>query len=481
MREPQNRSTGHRRRRTLALIAVSGAVLVAAAGPAVADGGDETDYLDINAPWEVVLPMADADTGAAVPRTVQLGVGHDNPDNNVTGGRITVDAGDIADVATVTWPAACTPDSVTPLVATCDFGAVGTWPYTDVAALTLRAKAGAPEGGSGYLHVSADADSDFGQLTTEPMDVSVTVGSGPDLSLNQLPRLKGVSPGTDVDQALRLSNLGNQTVDRTLLTFFASHGLDFVHRYANCSYAEDDQAANPTGTTAVCVVDQPAAPGMTYDLSAAAAVHAGSAALYERFDYSAQPYTDEAYEQALNGKEFSPGSGGELTLAPVTAARMSAAEEPAPDLDQGDNYRATTIQAVNTADLVAEGARVTGLPGDTVTTTVSVRNDGPAWVSSLFAGEPVALVDVTLPEGTTAVGAPGNCQGGGRTFRCHTPIYLWEKDSSAFTFSVRIDSLVPANAPGSISVVNDHDEPPVTDFDPDLTNNTAPITVAATG
>ncbi|MFJ4849279.1 MULTISPECIES: hypothetical protein [unclassified Streptomyces] len=479
MREPRNPFRTSRRRGWLALAAVSGVVLAATAVPAHADATEPTDYLTIAAPWDLQLPAADAESGTAIPRTLTLGVGHGNADNNVTGGRLTVDASGLADVAAVTWPAACVPDGTAELTASCDFGAIGAGPSTTVASLDLHARTGAAAGASGLVHISASADTDFGPLDAEPMDVTVTIGSGPDLSLNQLPRLKGVAPDTDIPQQLRLGNLGNQTVDRTLLTFFASHGLDFTNRYANCAYAADDDTANPTGTSVVCVVDEPARPGRTYDLSGAAAVHTRTAALYERFDYSAQPYTDEAYQQALTGKDFVPGSGDRLTLEPEAARRATGGADLDPDLDPGDNYRVTTIQAANTADLKAVGAEVTGQPGDTVTTTVAVENDGPAWVASLLAGEPAALVDVTLPEGTTALTAPANCQGGGRSFHCRTPIFLWEHHRSDFTFTVRIDSLAPANAPGSVSIVNSHYEPPVRDFDPDLSDNTAPITAGA--
>ncbi|MFE5090748.1 hypothetical protein ACFRCI_10170 [Streptomyces sp. NPDC056638] len=74
----------------------------------------------------------------------------------------------------------------------------------------------------------------------------------------------------------------NRTADRTLLTLFASHGLAFSQRFGNCAYLDADPVTNQSGTTAVCVLDEPVVPGQVYDLAAAGAVRATSAALYER-------------------------------------------------------------------------------------------------------------------------------------------------------------------------------------------------------
>lgn len=82
---------------------MSGVVLAAAAGPALAADTDPTDHLDIAAPWDLQLPAASAESGTSVPRTLQLGIGHDNADNNVTSGRLSVDASGLADVAVVSW------------------------------------------------------------------------------------------------------------------------------------------------------------------------------------------------------------------------------------------------------------------------------------------------------------------------------------------------------------------------------------------
>ncbi|MFD0508702.1 hypothetical protein ACFQ0G_49565 [Streptomyces chiangmaiensis] len=350
-----------RRRRWLALVAVPGAAALIAGGTGSAGADEQTDSLFIASPYELPLPVADSESGTAIQRPFEVQLQHYNADNIVTGGYLTVDASGLADVAEVTWPDTCTPDSLAPLTALCDFGEIAvSWSYTSVAEIRLRAKADAAVGASGTLRMSAIADSSFGQLNAAMAEVPVRIGDGPDLSLNQVPYLDGIAPGTDVDQPVRLSNFGNQPVDRALLTFFVSHGLALKNRYGNCQYDDVDRVGNPTIAIVVCVIDQPVVPGTTYDLSGAAAVRATSAALYERFDYAVQPYSDEAYQQALRFGEFVPGSGADLTLEPVAAPLTATAL--AADLDEEDNYRTTLINVANTADLIALGDEVRGSP-----------------------------------------------------------------------------------------------------------------------
>ncbi|MGW6144610.1 hypothetical protein [Streptomyces sp. NPDC055140] len=468
---------GRRRRRHASLALIAGAVLaLGSVAPASADE-QETDALWIAAPYDLVLPTADAQ-GNAVGNTVDVKLGHDNTHNTITGGTLTVDATELANVADVTWPSDCVP-AADALTATCDFGSLNTGPYETVAEIGLRAKSGAPADATGTLHLTADADSSFGPLTGYPADTQISLGDGPDLGVNQLPYRTGVQPGTDLAQPIRLTNHGNRTADRTLLTLFASHGLDLEQRFGNCTYLDADATTNQSGTTAVCVLDQPVEPGQEYDLSAAGAVRATDAALYERFDYSVDPYSDEAYQQAISGRPFVQGTGDDLVPAAVPAARaLSAAAEP--DLNTGDNYRSTQITATNKADLIALASDITSAaPGDTVKARVGVKNRGPAWVASLGAGASVATLDVRFPEGTTVTAAPAGCdQAGPNRYTCRTPILLWEKARSTFDFTLRVDSVVPGGATGSVATRNDDPELRISAFDPQLANNTAEFTLS---
>ncbi|WP_338698638.1 hypothetical protein V2W30_20915 [Streptomyces sp. Q6] len=445
-------------------------------GPAVADDPVANDALWISAPYDLVLPGADSD-GHTATQSVDVQISHDNTDNSVSGGTLTVDAGELAGIAAVTWPANCTEDAASALRATCSFGTLDGSPWITAATLGVHAEAGAPADASASLHYSATADSAFGPLDAYPTDTRITVANGPDLGLSELPFNTKVAVDSDVAQPVRLTNSGNRTADRTILTLFASHGLNLAHRYGNCTYLEADQVSNSTGTTAVCVLDQAVAPGQTYDLSPATAVRTTAAALYERFDYQVTPYTDEAYEQALAGRPFVQGTGDAFVPAPVASLRAASGTD---DLNLADNYRIATYTAANTADLKAIGKSVSGVAvGDTVTARVGVRNKGPAWVASLGAGASVATIDVTLPVGTTVTKKPEMCdEADGRHYVCRTPILLWENARTVFDFKLRVDSVSAAGATGTVATRNEDPELRISAFDPNLRNNSTTFTIS---
>ncbi|WP_353943399.1 hypothetical protein ABII15_18300 [Streptomyces sp. HUAS MG91] len=460
---------------TFTALAAAALLTAAAAAPAAADEPAETDALWISAPYDLVLPGADTD-GNATAQSVDVRLSHDNTNNSVSGGTLTVDASELAGIADVTWPTNCTEDVASSLRATCAFGSLDGAPWITAATLGIRAEADAPADASAYLHYSASADSTFGPLDAYPTDTHLTVANGPDLGLNQLPFSAKVDINSDVAQPVRLTNSGNRTADRTILTLFASHGLDLAHRYGNCTYLEGDRVSNPMGTTAVCVLDQAVAPGQTYDLSPATAVRTTGAALYERFDYQVAAYTDEAYQQAIEGRPFVQGSGADFVPAPVAALRSADTD----DLNPEDNYRMRTLTAANTADLRATATNITGAAvGTTVTARIGVLNRGPAWVASLGAGASVATVDVTLPAGTTVTKKPAMCdEAGGSHYVCRTPILQWEKDRTVFPFKLRIDSADALGATGTAATRNNDPELSISAFDPNLKNNSTTFTIS---
>ncbi|MCC0575254.1 hypothetical protein [Streptomyces californicus] len=138
------------------------------------------------------------------------------------------------------------------------------------------------------------------------------------------------------------------------------------------------------------------------------------------------------------------------------------------------------MKTVNQADYRLTASTVSGAAGGTVPVTVTVHNAGPAWVASFSAGEPAATVDIDIPVGTSVASAPDTCWSQSETrYRCNTPIYLTESGKPAahtFPFGLHIDEVIP-NATGRAVLYNDAYEPPVRTFDPDLTNNTATLTV----
>ncbi|KOG28753.1 hypothetical protein ADK34_13695 [Streptomyces viridochromogenes] len=470
-----------RRTRRLALVpvlAVSGVLSLGAAGSASAVSDQLWTYSD---PYELVLPGAYED-GTVPERTVALKVSHDNPENVVGAGRITVDASGLGAFAKVTWPANCATETVD--TAVCEVPELaGAEPVT-AAVLKVGALPGVPDGAEGVLRYTAVA----GDLTSYPGETRVVLGNGADLALSQAPRQEGVAPGSAITVPATLGNRGNRTAPGALLRLFASRGLGFAERPANCEYRDTE-----TGTDALCVLDEPIAPGQSFTLDNPLKV--GKNALYERYDYSVGSYSAEALEAARGGHVYTPGTGAELELVPAPALRTATATAestgtataPVPDLDPQDNYRSVIIHAANTADLKLRGSRVEGAVGATVRADVTVKNRGPAWIASLGAGEPAVTVDVRIPAGTTVTAKPDSCsaltetgdwveeQLGAPRYRCASPIYLDERATHTFGFDLRIDR--PGKTKATVSIDNDQYEPPIRSFDPDLTNNTATIVV----
>ncbi len=446
--------------------ALAGCALAAlGAGPVPA----ASDQLWISVPSETVLPAPGAD-GDASERALDVRVTHDNTENGVPAGRLTVDASEIAAFAQVSWPANCVPESA--VKAVCDFAGMpaGT-DSVGAALLGLRALPDADLKASGHVRYSAAA----GELTAYPVETLITLGDGPDLGLSQAAGQRDLRPGTDTRVRATVGNNGSRAVERTLLSVYASYGLRFKERNSNCEYRE-----HTTGTSALCVLDEAVAPGERYELTSALRV--GRRALYERFDHSVLPYSDQALEEARGGETWTPGTGPELNLRPVAARIAAAGGE---DLDLSDNYRTVTLDARNTADLKVTGSKVRGAAGDTVTARITVHNRGPAWVASLGAGAAVATVRFQAPEGTTVVDWPEeNCweqppseEGPAvTTYFCRTPVHLHDRASHAFQVRLRIDEVV-RGARTTVETLNDDPELPIRKFDPNLRNNSTRIVV----
>ncbi|MDO0931034.1 hypothetical protein QQY66_04815 [Streptomyces sp. DG2A-72] len=100
------------------------------------------------------------------------------------------------------------------------------------------------------------------QLTSHTAETLVALGNGPDLGLSQAEYQRGLRPGTDTSVRATVANSGNRAVDRTLLWLSASYGLRFKEQ----EYA------------------------LVTELGV------GRKALYERFDRSVEPYSDERLE-----------------------------------------------------------------------------------------------------------------------------------------------------------------------------------------
>ncbi|MCX4763680.1 hypothetical protein OG562_22485 [Streptomyces sp. NBC_01275] len=426
-----------------------GALIVAglASGVAFADDEPQTDQLWIQAPYDQAVTVA-ADDGTAQYRSLALGLYHDNDDFTVTDGRLTVDVSGLAGVADVSWPDNCTPNDAG-TVAVCDTGDVPTR-YSAQVQLKVRAAAGAAVGAQGAIEYSAEATGGPDGTLVAPeysAETSVTVASGPDLGVSAPQDTTGVATGTRLTVPFSVTNTGNETAHGFSVKMWATYGLDVVTRYPQCTYTGPDDSGEYTPMTYVtCSFDTDVAPGATVELPAPLRLAVTRHALYERFDYEIQP-------------------GGDAT-----------------DLDTSDNGRSWHITADNTADFAVHGAKVSGAAGDTVTAAFRFVNHGPAWVGNVASGDPVAVMDFYLPEGTTATSVPETCHTAWTSgddpaighYACTLPMWAKPHLKVSYPFQLRIDRVVP-DATGHV-VVHPHSDTSAT-FDPNTENNTAKVIV----
>ncbi|CAK7286123.1 hypothetical protein [Streptomyces misionensis] len=425
-----------------------GALVVAGLGTGAAYADEaQTDQLWIQAPYEQAVTVAPAD-GSAQYRSLALGLYHDNSNFTVTDGRLTVDVSGLAGVAEVLWPDNCTPDG-TGSVAVCDTGDVPTR-YTPQVQLKVRAAAGAAAGAQGAIEYSAEATGGPDGKLVAPeysAETSVTVGSGPDLGVSTPQDVSGVEPGSRLTVPFSVTNTGNETAHGFSVRLWATYGLDVVTRYPQCTYTGPDEDGTYTSMTYVtCSFDTEVAPGATVEPPEPLRLAVTDHALYERFDY-----------------EVEPGAG-------------------ATDLDGSDNGRSLHIDADNTADFAVHGTEVSGAAGDTVTAAFRFDNRGPAWVGNVSSGDPVAVLDFYLPEGTTATSVPDTCRNAWKSgddpaighYACTLPMWAKPDLRVGFPFQLRIDRVVP-DATGRVVARPDYGTSFA--FDPDTENNSAEVVV----
>ncbi|GGR77106.1 hypothetical protein GCM10010269_15430 [Streptomyces humidus] len=439
-----------------ALAVTAGLLTVGLAAPAFAgDEPPQTDQLWINKPYEQALPLG-SDGGQPQSRTLGVGLYHDNANFTVTDGRLTVDVSGLAGVADVTWPDNCTPTGTR---AVCDVPVVPAIQsdYRDQVFLTVRAADGAEAGARGRITYEATATGGpDGTLAAphESFETTLTVGSGPDLAIAPIDDIENGLPGDERTIPLKITNNGNVSANGFIVTLSASYGLTDLTRYGACTHTTSDSGDYPPSSTQTCRFDRVLKPGDSFELPEPLTVRLAPHALNERLDIDVEP-------------------GGD-----------------AQDLDSRNDFMALGLGADNTADFSVTGDTISAAAGRTATAELTFKNNGPAWFGNLGSGEPVARVQLVVPQGTTVTGVPSGCtphtlagsyyprQTGAPRYDCALPYWVLQDTQRTFAFSVRVDTVVPG-ATGAVSIHplwGEFGEHPF-DFDPDLTDNTAALTV----
>jgi hypothetical protein len=258
--------------------------------------------------------------------------------------------------------------------------------------------------GAGSLTVTATADGLTGQSTTVPVAIAqpVTLTAGPETSFTG-------PPGSTYSDQFTVANSGTATVHGVRLWLASDMGFDLTKRYSNCVYYM------PDGSGAYCTFDNDLAPGVTYEVSEP--VSATIAA-----DHSA-PFlgaTEAIWVSPLDlsiyqgGEPGTSGSDGPLKLV------VQGTQAPAPPLTQAGLPQTdfdfayfsdilVSVSGVNKANLAAIGDAVRSHPGGSVTVRVGLTDQGPAAASMSRSGDPLSIMTVTIPSGTTATSVPVEC------------------------------------------------------------------------
>lgn len=372
----------------------------------------------------------------------------------MTDGRLTVDATGLAGVAEVTWPDNCTPTGTR---AVCDVPVVPADAYKDQVFLTVRAAGGAEVGARGRITYEATATGGPDGSLTAPhasFETTLTVGSGPDLAIAPIGSIENGRPGDARTIPLKITNNGNETANGFTVKLSASYGLTDPTRYGACTSTTSGGDDYPPLSAQTCRFDQVLKPGDSFELPEPLTVRLAPHALNERLDIHVEP-----------------GGGAQ-------------------DIDSENDYVALEIGADNAADFSVTGDTVSAAAGQTATAELTFKNNGPAWFGNLGSGDPVARLRLVVPQGTKVTGVPSGCtprtlaggyyprQTGAPRYDCALPYWVLPDTQRTFAFSLRVDTVVPG-ATGTVSIHPswcEFGEHPF-DFDPDLTNNTATLTV----
>lgn len=380
---------------------------------------------------------------------------------------VAIDASSLAGKATMEVTGDCV--STGTLKLRCDVGPLSGRESIDP--FLLKPTAAAKAGDTGAITYTATA-SDAATVTGK---TDVLVG-GPKLVHRPYPALKGIAPGAVFERTPAFANTGTAPADKGVMLWVQdSDGVSLARDHSNCHYSDRPDVG------AWCRFDTPVAPGAAYETDAPLRYTASKDTMYGYNTYLVWPVGGTAPD-SFDPSDF-PGTGTGAPLGLKSLASGSGFTGP------GYGTFATTQHA----DYQALGDRVEGKVGETVSITVGVRNNGPGrmdfrWGDADNSGTFV----VTPPAGTTITGAPGageqgdpgplwNCtpgKAGAKSYTCDIASTDFRPgDSVTQEFTVRIDRVVP-DATGSVRAVENPEYP---NRDDDASNDTAAITVKATG
>ncbi|WP_406153643.1 LPXTG cell wall anchor domain-containing protein [Streptomyces sp. NBC_01023] len=256
-------------------------------------------------------------------------------------------------------------------------------------------------------------------------------------------------PGEVRTDALTFTNQGDAPADGVTMRLRITRGLAFPEHAAGCTYSTDSDQVS----VALCHFDKVLGPG----------------------EHFTAPINFKVLPKALmENVEYGTGTTGGDPASGSTAL----------------SYRSLPVTADSTADLAAVGDTAKGKPGDKVTVTAGLRNDGPGWIDDNTSDDqPAVMVDI--PKGTTAVEVPKDCQPfaidgpsgpsapGKRKYVCLPPDHIYEVGSlQAYKFVLKIEKGAKDTS-SEVKATSAYDIHPV--FDKNPANDKAKLVIDVTG
>ncbi len=311
-------------------------------------------------------------------------------EQNVVNPTVTLDLAGLAGVATVKLPGDCTTAGT---VLTCTLPTANTW--QSIIPMLFQAAPGSAKGSTGTFTFTTKADN-YPEATST---AEVKITDGVDLVIPKwaVVTAPDAKPGQVIEpDPIDFYNAGNRTTAGFHMLIHLDSGL-LPAQYENCVYAAENH-----GTAMDCTFDtanDTLAPGDPATISGLEVTLAKDVIGNKGIDYFVFPASEDAPPPSLT---MHKGTGTKRLTA-ERGARRSAATA---DIDNSDNYATFLVRTVNTLDIAALPAQVTGTVGQTVQTKIGIRNNGPGSLDMSRGMHVAATFIVNVPAGVTVVTAP---------------------------------------------------------------------------
>ncbi|MFI5892474.1 hypothetical protein ACIA5D_20435 [Actinoplanes sp. NPDC051513] len=350
----------------------------------------------------------------------------------------------------------------------------------------LTPAATAPTGQSGTLKVTFEADN----VPAVTKSVTVEVDEGVDLATGSRGRQVYVKPGASWDETLELTSISGNVVHGASVSISAPRHVAAPKQFSNCRYLD--------GSLQSCSFDQDLRPGIKYRIVLPFRVRPDAFAP-GLTDLTFLWYTAAEWDNIQNspgsGNHGEAGTGGKLTLEPLTAAltrtkTATLTRTKQIDVDRSNNFQQMWVNVTgkHSADIEALGATASGPAGGTATVKIGLRNNGPVTLDSERNGWEVAYV--SIPLSTPVVTIPKDCANGNpylakpgtKLYVCKNPAqYFFPKTAVTWSFEVKVGTGA-ATATGRVEANPndcdlDDDCSRYFDYDTDPSNNLAPIVI----